>query len=334
MRDAIECVNKALRVQNSGLRLDQSPESAAMMVGVLRDGGALYLAQVAHASALLVSGGAGTRLFFDGDIEQRGLGLSDLLELRYYRGGDFFGEDYLLMGAPNSLTAIEREAPTPKSVIRLVNEIADLPSAYSLTKISLGEGKVENRLLSLAMLLDEAEPPPTDSQTGAQIRPAEELADELSPDEVTEADTDLADVVEEKQFDFQEPDAFLVEEDEEPGVEIIEEPVIIDIPQEESGSDTFEFTDTDLVTDTDLAISDIPVQASDITTDRHDDEPVDFQADISDTIQADTFEEDREFIFAHEPEPVDDDIEDEFSPMSLRRHPPTGPGSDCPAGAP
>lgn len=208
MRDAIECVNKALRVQNSGLRLDQSPESAAMMVGVLRDG-ALYLAQVAHASALLVSGGAGTRLFFDGDIEQRGLGLSDLLELRYYRGGDFFGEDYLLMGAPNSLTAIEREAPTPKSVIRLVNEIADLPSAYSLTKISLGEGKVENRLLSLAMLLDEAEPPPTDSQTGAQIRPAEELADELSPDEVTEADTDLADVVEENSLIFRNPMPFL-----------------------------------------------------------------------------------------------------------------------------
>ena len=323
MRDAIECVNKALRVQNSGLRLDQSPESAAMMVGVLRDG-ALYLAQVAHASALLVSG-AGTRLFFDGDIEQRGLGLSDLLELRYYRG-DFFGEDYLLMGAPSSLTAIESEAPTPKSVIRLVNEIADLPSAYSLTKISLGEGKVENRLLSLAMLLDEAEPP-TDSQTGAQIRPAEELADELSPDEVTEADTDLADVVEEKQFDFQEPDAFLVEEDGEPGVEIIEEPVIIDIPQEESGSDTFEFTDTDLVTDTDLAISDFPVQASDITTDQHFDEPVDFQADISGTFQADTFEEDREFIFVHEPEPVDDDIEDEF----FSDEPPAPPQPDLEA---
>lgn len=62
LRTAIESVNKTLRVQNSGLRLDQSPETAAMMVAVLRDG-AVYLAQAACASALLVSG-AGNTLFF------------------------------------------------------------------------------------------------------------------------------------------------------------------------------------------------------------------------------------------------------------------------------
>ena len=155
MRSAIEHVNRALRIQNSGLRLEQSPETAAMMVGVLREG-ALYLAQAGHASALLVSG-AGTRLFFDGDIEQRGLGLNDILDIRYYRA-DIFGSDYLLFGSPESMLAFEREAPVPSSVIRLVNEIEDISDAFSLTKIALGEGKVENRLLSLAMLLDEAEP--------------------------------------------------------------------------------------------------------------------------------------------------------------------------------
>jgi len=155
MRSAIEHVNRALRVQNSGLRLEQSPETAAMMVGVLREG-ALYLAQAAHASALLVSG-AGTRLFFDGEVEQRGLGLNDILDIRYYRA-DVFGSDYLLFGSPESMLAFERQAPVPSSVIRLVNEITGISDSFSLTKIVLGEGKVENRLLSLAMLLDEAEP--------------------------------------------------------------------------------------------------------------------------------------------------------------------------------
>lgn len=154
LRTAIESVNKTLRVQNSGLRLDQSPETAAMMVAVLRDG-AVYLAQAACASTLLVSG-AGNTLFFDESIDQRGIGLSDLLDLRFFKT-DVFGADYLLIGAPQTLQAFMSEIPAPNSVIRLVNETTNLPGAFSLTKIGLGGGKVENRLLSLAMILDEGE---------------------------------------------------------------------------------------------------------------------------------------------------------------------------------
>jgi hypothetical protein len=199
MRSAIERVNKALRVQNSGLRVEQSPESAALMVAVLRDG-ELYLTQAGHASALLVSG-AGTRLFFDESIHQQGLGLSESLELRYFKT-DFFGADYLLMGAPETMQAFDRESPTPSSVIRMVNEIKDLPSAYSLTKIGLGDGKVENRLLSLAMLLDESAPelepqadPQPETPTETPVQPQEEdepeLVDEIVDEQTLKPD-DLA----------------------------------------------------------------------------------------------------------------------------------------------
>lgn len=199
MRSAIERVNKALRVQNSGLRVEQNPESAALMVAVLRDG-ELYLTQAGHASALLVSG-AGTRLFFDETIQQQGLGFSESLELRYFKT-DFFGADYLLMGAPETMQAFDRESPTPSSVIRMVNEIKDLPSAYSLTKIGLGDGKVENRLLSLAMLLDEATPesepqeePQPEMPKEAPAQPLEEdeprLVDEIVDEEALKPD-DLA----------------------------------------------------------------------------------------------------------------------------------------------
>ena len=155
IRGAVEQVNTILRVQNSGLRLDKTPETATMMAGVLRDG-VLYLGQAGHASALLVSG-AGTQLFYDDTIEQRGLGLTDLFDVRFFRT-DFFGADFLLFGLPQAMKVFEREAPSPTSVIRLVNETAELTSAFSLTKIGLGEGEVENRLLSLAMLLDETDP--------------------------------------------------------------------------------------------------------------------------------------------------------------------------------
>jgi hypothetical protein len=165
----------------------------------LRDG-ELYLTQAGHASALLVSG-AGTRLFFDESIHQQGLGLSESLELRYFKT-DFFGADYLLMGAPETMQAFDRESPTPSSVIRMVNEIKDLPSAYSLTKIGLGDGKVENRLLSLAMLLDESAPelepqadPQPETPTETPVQPQEEdepeLVDEIVDEQTLKPD-DLA----------------------------------------------------------------------------------------------------------------------------------------------
>lgn len=172
LRGAVEQLNRMLRAQNSGLRLDKTPETASMMVAVLREG-VLYLAQAGKASALLVSG-AGTQLFYDEEVEQRGLGLTDLFELRFFRT-DFFGADFLLMGLPQAMKIFDRESPTPNSVIRLVNETAELTSAFSLTKIGLGEGDVENRLLSLAMLLDEPTPE----------SPAEDLAPE-SPASETE----------------------------------------------------------------------------------------------------------------------------------------------------
>ncbi len=246
MRSAIELVNRALRIQNSGLRLEQSPETAAMMVGVLRDG-SLYLAQAAHASALLVSG-AGTSLFFDRDIEQRGLGLNDILDIRYYRA-DIFGSDYLLFGSPESMLAFEREAPVPSSVIRLVNEIEDISKAFSLTKIALGEGKVENRLLSLAMLLDEAEPvneaPAALSEETFVYTVTEQTALET---EVETEEPPMPDIIEQLELPIYQPS-----EDVE-----TEEPVIVEPVEEEIGSSEegqFEATEPEAVFEPDEPVT-------------------------------------------------------------------------------
>lgn len=237
LRGAVEQLNRMLRAQNSGLRLDKTPETASMMVAVLREG-VLYLAQSGKASALLVSG-AGTQLFYDEEVEQRGLGLTDLFELRFFRT-DFFGADFLLMGLPQAMKIFDRESPTPNSVIRLVNETAELTSAFSMTKIGLGEGDVENRLLSLAMLLDEPAPE----------SPAEDLAPE-SPasepefvEESPEATVEIPDMPAQLELPIDEtPEA---EEEKEAESELPE--------REQASSDDEAGLDEEIITEDDLEL--------------------------------------------------------------------------------
>lgn len=191
MRGVAEALNRELRLQNSGIRLDKRPESAGLIIGVLRESD-LYIGQAGYGSALLVSG-AGTKFFFDEEQGTQNLGLSNLVNLRFFKTA-FHGSDYLLMGLPKTLQAFEAAGPLPNSVIRLVNEIEDLPSAFSLSKITLGDGMVENRLLSLAMLLDEAKE--------EEATKAEEMAEDLPQ----------ADVVEEPQVEAEYSQASLFDE--------------------------------------------------------------------------------------------------------------------------
>ena len=247
LRGAVEQLNRMLRAQNSGLRLDKTPETASMMVAVLREG-VLYLAQSGKASALLVSG-AGTQLFYDEEVEQRGLGLTDLFELRFFRT-DFFGADFLLMGLPQAMKIFDRESPTPNSVIRLVNETAELTSAFSLTKIGLGEGDVENRLLSLAMLLDE----PTPESPAEDLAPESPASETEFVEESPEASIETPDMPAQLELPIDETPA--AEEEREVESELPESEQVLS--DDEAGLDEEIITEHDLELDPSDVIIDLP----------------------------------------------------------------------------
>lgn len=273
MRGCVEQVNKLLRAQNSGLRLDKTPETATMMLAVLRDG-VLYLGQAGHASALLVSG-AGTQLFHDEEVEQRGLGLTDLFDMRFFRS-DFFGADFVLLGLPQAMKVFERETPSPNSVIRLVNETASLSSAFSLTKIGLGDGDVENRMLSLAMLLDEPETAPQES--------AEEPATEtpIKPEEVQE-DIEITDP---------EPEQMALPIDDIPSVE--EENLETDVAMDEEDIE-------DVEEDQSTVIIDVPRSVDETIQTEEEDSSEIVEADL---VPEESVEE-VEDVFVHEPEVIE-----------------------------